>query len=1138
MFSRYTIGVLLMLLLAFCLTTNTAAQEKITITELNAYLDRWEGRRVEVVGYLYINDVTKKIEVWETLQQLRVRHRFNWERHIELKPGDYLPEGAERYQESLVRVTGVVDKTNYNYPQAGDNLIIAYLEVTNFELKEKNIINPIPEEKDYGDIPQAACDSCKFAILFSGYREMEHWNDIKQKYDYKKTKHNVCPDHIVVLFKGGTRNAAIIPNGTTDASGNFTSGGAFDASPDNFKKAFEYIKKKMKALNCKPAEFQFHSTGHGGGYHKRRGQGTGVNPVGGADSLEDGIAGGRLDLDGDEEFNKTHEDSVIFRYRGKKDLDGDGRPDIEVRMVPDPRNPAKNIRQVRFDSDGNGSFDKVIGYDFNGDGRVSNADSGWVAPDLNRNGKKDYVGWDDVMNIDGGKVITDDLLKKLMKELIDSTGLDKAHSRAELSQCFSGSFLDDLRGVTAIATSAARRDEYAHGPVGLTGYNRYQKHFFDSLMTGNSWEDAHRMAADSTKKEMKEKDIVQTPQISDNTKVCIVYKGPYKKGNKICIEIQNLCGKKIKVEPFIKTYNFGIKSPKLGEQRFGEVELNNYEKREFCINLPTETGKYCFLGGGSYFEGNTLNIDMEWLNNVKVEVPVGNTIQNVNFIVGGDEEFEEEFVFLVTDPTTLPPGWEMTLSQEAINIQNKEPVEVTATFSIPPDAPIGETAYFRIEGYTESEFDPFAGFIEGEIIITEPGEEYTAELQSGWNLISLKGIPQTPVLRDIFFDANALLGYMEPFGYTEMNEYALNAGFWASVPDNNKYGYFGQAIEEFSMPLEAGWSLLGGLSDVPAVPEVNGSAQMLGMFCFNPESGYEPCDVIQPGSAVWVNLSEPAEVIVQPATQIQKLEQAFKVWQLPIIAKGEESGFAVNKSSCVIGVSFDAEELVPAPPAPPENTTSISLARIDNSGKPLPQGYYMDIQQETEPGDTLRWYLRLDPNGMSDGMRPSEISWEPAMLDNGDNNQRWLIVTEIVTEGTGEKPIDMQKKNSLILIGQDTIYLTVIYFKETPNAVEDNEQIKDLLQISRIIPNPFNNNVEVNFSLLRSASVDIRIFDSFGREVFRVDNGVLSAGEHSWTWQGINVQQEEVAAGNYFVRITAKSGKSIATAVELIGKIK
>ena len=1122
--------VTLVLLIFIAYTPTVISQEKIGINDLNIYLDRYVGKTVELTGYLYVDEINDKIELWQTLPELMKNTRNNWDYHIELKKGSYLPSDIDDIQQALVVVTGKVEKTKYTYEFLGDNLEIALIEVDNFEIKKKSIFPPFNNGKDFGDMPQATCDSCKFAILFNGFRTNDFWNDIKQKYDYKKNKHKVCPNHIVVLNKGGTQDAAIIPNGSIDSAGNFTSGGAFDCNPNNLKKAFDYIKKKMKASNCQPAEFQFHSTGHGGGYHN--------NPANSSSRRADGIVGGRLDTNNDEEHNKTNENDIIISSRGRDDIDGDGRADIEVTVVPDPRDTMKRIKRVRFDSNGDGTFDQVIGYDFNGDGRVSKADSGWVAPDLNRNGQTDDVGWDDVMQISGGEEVTDDELRGLMQGLLDSTGLDKAHSRAEFGQCFGGSFLDDLRGVTTVATSAAARDEYSYSYRGPHGYNIYEKTFIDSLNAGHTWNEAHRMAVDSTKKELEPHGIVQTPQLTDNSELCIVVEGPYRKGNKVCIRVINLCGKTVVVHPFINTYNFGIESYRIAQQDWGQITLKNNEKKEYCVPIPPGTTKYCFLGG-NWYDNHGFKFKAKWLNNVQYKVPVGTSSLIVPFDVGGNMESGVRLVSLRVDPSGMPPNWHLTLSQEHVVIEDHKAVEVTAMIEIPSDAQPGDIAHFHIDGWSEEPEEEHLGFVEGDIQIIVPGEELNMELTDGWNLVSMNGIPEIPILRDIFHDANVILTFDSYEGYHEMTEFMLNKGFWIDNNGDNSYSYPGIKFDNYTVELNEGWSLIGGLSEQPAIPEITGGGEILGLFAFNKDLGYYPIEAIQPGEAIWINLSAPAQVNMQQVLQGYKIERPAYIWELPLYVQGEDMGHAITVAHAVVGVSVDAEEIIEAAPAPPEHSSYISLVRFDDYNRILANVLYLDIKKEAGDKDTLRWFVQVDVNGsFGDRKLQTVLSWEPDMLDNGDKNQKWILVPGIVKEGLGEPRVDMQKQNSVSVVSSDTVYYTIISYKELPDNVDDNDGQEGLLDIVNIVPNPFNSSVDANFTLGQYAEVKIEIFDTFGRKVLSVNKGTLPAGNNTFTWNGLNEQNKEVSNGNYYIRFTVKSGNSIITAVKLIGKIK
>jgi len=1128
---QYFLSAIVLIFLVF-FTNSLIGQERISIYDLNTYLYRWIGRTVEITGYLYVDEINDKIEVWQTLPDLMQNNRFNWDKHLELNKGNYLPSDINDIQQALIVVRGTVSQTKYEYAFAGDNLTIALIQVDNFEIKQKNIIKSPYEEDEYGDMPQAACDSCKFAILFNGYRTADFWNDITQKYNYKKNKYKVCPDNIIVLNKGGTQNAGKIPNGTTDGSGNFTSGGAYNCSSANLKKAFDYIKKKMKASNCQPAEFQFHSTGHGGGYHG------GYGEAPGNDSLPNGYEGGILDTNHDETQNITNENDVVFKGRGTFDLDRDRKPDIQVRLIPDPRDSTKRIKQVRQDKDGDGTFETIIGADFNGDGRVSKADSSWTAPDLNKNGQIDDVGWDDVMAIKGGDEVSDDLFRKLMQDLLDSTGLDKAHSRAEFGQCFSGSFLDDIRGVTTISTAGAARDLHSRSFRGAHGYNIYEKYFIDSLAAGHSWTDAHKMAADSTKKVLKKWTIKQNPQISDNSNVCIVVKGPYKKGNQICVKIINICGKTVVARPFINTYNWGISASKINKQNWGNVTLKNNETKEFCINLPSDTGKYCFLGGTSY-NNDGFKYDAHWLNNIKVEAKIGSNSIPVSFEVGGDKESNVDIVFLTYDPTMLPPGWEIALSQQTVQIIDKEPVQVEAIFTPPPDVSVGDVVHFRIEGWTESPTEPFVGYVEGDIEIVTEMNQLQLDLPEGWSLSSLNGIPDNLLVQDLIPDATIIFGFNQIDGYTPLEIFNPLMGFWANLPQNGEYVYPGTKIDNYSINLPKGWSIIGGISEKLGKVTTENNCNIEAMFGFDVLTGYYETDVIEPGKAVWINLSSDCNVEVNALTNIIEAIKPAPLFEANLKAQGEISGSSISVSNIVLGIDDSDEIAIPAPPPPPDYTTDIRLYQFDNHGKPKTPSLYKLTQVEINKTDTLRWILEIDPNGNDPfTVMKTVLSWESNKFSTVDPYQKWLLVDGIVSSGIGINQIDMKTVNNVEVNGKDSKFFTILSFYDFPNSVENNNLDNEILQIKSIVPNPFNDKVNINFILSKEAEISITIFDIFGREIMHTNQGYFDYGISSIEWNGLNSKGMDVANGTFFVRITAKTSNGIFTEVQALQKIK
>jgi hypothetical protein len=75
--------------------------------------------------------------------------------------------------------------------------------------------------------------------------------------------------------------------------------------------------------------------------------------------------------------------------------------------------------------------------------------------------------------------------------------------------------------------------------------------------------------------------------------------------------------------------------------------------------------------------------------------------------------------------------------------------------------------------------------------------------------------------------------------------------------------------------------------------------------------------------------------------------------------------------------------------------------------------------------------------------------------------------------------------------------------------------------LSQNYPNPFNSSTEIQFSLPQSGRVSLVIFDIQGREIRRLFDGNLEAGNHNVIWNGLDNDSKSVSSGIYFYRLNS-----------------
>jgi len=82
-------------------------------------------------------------------------------------------------------------------------------------------------------------------------------------------------------------------------------------------------------------------------------------------------------------------------------------------------------------------------------------------------------------------------------------------------------------------------------------------------------------------------------------------------------------------------------------------------------------------------------------------------------------------------------------------------------------------------------------------------------------------------------------------------------------------------------------------------------------------------------------------------------------------------------------------------------------------------------------------------------------------------------------------------------------------------------------------PNPFLGSTEISLYLDAGRTGSLRVYDARGRLVSRVFDGPLSAGAHSFEWNGRDVEGREVPSGVYFLKFDG-GAKSLSKKVVLL----
>ena len=107
---------------------------------------------------------------------------------------------------------------------------------------------------------------------------------------------------------------------------------------------------------------------------------------------------------------------------------------------------------------------------------------------------------------------------------------------------------------------------------------------------------------------------------------------------------------------------------------------------------------------------------------------------------------------------------------------------------------------------------------------------------------------------------------------------------------------------------------------------------------------------------------------------------------------------------------------------------------------------------------------------------------------------------------------------------QSTTYPTMdfrITVKEAGSATLLDNNIR--FGLKEIFPNPSNDQIRVTFALPETQDITLAVFNILGQEVAVLQDGLMSAGEHSLVWKAEGLQ----ASGIYFIQLKADSKTSV-----------
>ena len=140
--------------------------------------------------------------------------------------------------------------------------------------------------------------------------------------------------------------------------------------------------------------------------------------------------------------------------------------------------------------------------------------------------------------------------------------------------------------------------------------------------------------------------------------------------------------------------------------------------------------------------------------------------------------------------------------------------------------------------------------------------EYTLQLKAGWNMVSLPVVPDDLTANAVmpsglFYQLVTWTGT----GYVAASDFEAGRGYWLLVLEDVNVTVTGIPVDEVTLTLSPGWSMIGGPNSVVQASEVFPGFYQLVTWT---GTGYTPATVFEPGKGYWALVLAETQIQLPP----------------------------------------------------------------------------------------------------------------------------------------------------------------------------------------------------------------------------------------------------------------------------------
>lgn len=144
-----------------------------------------------------------------------------------------------------------------------------------------------------------------------------------------------------------------------------------------------------------------------------------------------------------------------------------------------------------------------------------------------------------------------------------------------------------------------------------------------------------------------------------------------------------------------------------------------------------------------------------------------------------------------------------------------------------------------------------------------------------------------------------------------------------------------------------------------------------------------------------------------------------------------------------------------------------------------------------------------------------------ALLDSANATTELLRIDVADLDGNGV--VEIIPQFEFYFDGANIVrYYSIFYKRDIITSIDVEEDFNpNNFALYQNYPNPFNPETKIKYSLPSVSLINIKIYNSLGKEIKQLLNETRNSGEYETSWDGTDNNGNKVSSGVYFITMEA-----------------